>query len=275
MSPRRCGCCSRSACFHDQNRALGRTTRPATGESSGCLLSDAGQRCPRRARSSLAPAVVGRERDDPRAGDCRAAPRDRSRAGVRELPRRPARFREPIPGDRGRMQHRARYLHHPRGHRRQAEACGAVERGGLTAAAGTSPPAISSSRHASAPTPHHVTSGQGPTANHGARTRILTCMRVVFVLVLALGACGADRKPRNPTPTQIVNPRCSVASCCGGGWRWDGLGCTPVVPPFCGCVCERTPIESFATKEECREAHAVRGTIGRGPDGSARELTAP
>lgn len=51
------------------------------------------------------------------------------------------------------------------------------------------------------------------------------------------------------------NPECFWASCCNGGWFWNGQTCAHLVPPYCGCICEGPSPFSYQTLEACQAQH--------------------
>lgn len=82
--------------------------------------------------------------------------------------------------------------------------------------------------------------------------------RLVLGLAALLAACGGSTPQSGNTPQSeppVPTRQCSNASCCGGGWLWNVLdGCTPLMPPFCGCYCSGPEPTVYETLEECRAA---------------------
>ena len=78
-------------------------------------------------------------------------------------------------------------------------------------------------------------------------------MRAALVLVLVLG-CGASKKQYQPGD----NPGCSVASCCSGGFFFDGTSCRQMAPPYCGCDCRGPTPPTYPTEQECIAEHGPK-----------------
>jgi len=84
---------------------------------------------------------------------------------------------------------------------------------------------------------------------------------VALATLLTIG-CRREYRPGD-------NPHCMVASCCGGGWFWNGWTCQALTPPYCGCSCQGPTPTSYLKREQCLAAHSPPG----GPDPS--HSTAP
>ena len=73
---------------------------------------------------------------------------------------------------------------------------------------------------------------------------------VVVLAVFFVGSC-AGRREYHPGD----NPHCSVPSCCGGGWFFDGVRCRELALPYCGCSCKGPTPPVYGTQEQCLAEH--------------------